>query len=176
MLQQGHLGVSLVVLSAVIVGITSIAAPSVGVVLALAIGVVVTGNLPDIDQNIPFVTHRGITHTVWFAVGIGVTGASVAQGVRLAVADVLGSDFPITIAVPPSVVIASGVGCAVGVCAHLLGDMITPWGVRPFRPLSDRRIRVKLTTASNSTANLALLILGGMSAVGAGLYYLNPLL
>lgn len=139
--RPGHYGVALacyapIGATAVVVGFET---------LAIAGGVVAVGGamLPDLDQRLPGVSHRGITHTVWFALALGTVlgvGAGLAGGVA---AGVIGS--------------LAGV---VLVGAHLLADALTPMGIRPFAPVDDREYSLGVTTASNPIANYALLGLG----------------
>jgi len=54
-------------------------------------------------------------------------------------------------------------GFAVGaltVVSHLLADVITPMGIRPFWPLSDRHFTLDLVYAKNWAANVLLFVLG----------------
>jgi inner membrane protein len=44
--------------------------------------------------------------------------------------------------------------------AHLLADALTPMGVRPFAPVSDRTYTLGLTRADNPVANYGLLAAG----------------
>ncbi|MFB6095035.1 MAG: metal-dependent hydrolase [Halodesulfurarchaeum sp.] len=110
----------------------------------------VLARLPDLDRRLPLVRHRGGTHTVWFAglVGMGVGG--LASGL---------CSSP-----PRESPLAVGLwGVAVGGAAigsHLLADSITPVGIRPLWPLSDRRIALGFVNADSWIANTLLLWLG----------------
>lgn len=127
--------------------------------LALAGTAVVAGAtmLPDVDTSLPWFVHRGRTHTVWFALAVGVSlGAlsAVVGGYRHREgACVLGyGAFGIVVGT-----------LAVG--AHLLGDVITPMGVRPLYPLSDVGYTFSLVFASDPTANARLFALGCLATV-----------
>lgn len=127
--------------------------------LAVAGTVVVAGAtlLPDVDKWLPWFVHRGLTHTVWFALAVGVTlGALVAI---------------VAVARHRSAATVLGVGAfgvlvgALAVVAHLLGDVITPMDVRPFAPLSGASYTFSLVFASDPTANARLLTLGYLATV-----------
>lgn len=129
--------------------------------LAVLGGLVVVGlaRLPDKDQNLPFVKHRGITHTVWFALVVGlVVGAGCSV-----VAEVAGLD--------PLLLFAFGTFAgAYGIVGHILGDVITPAGVRPFAPLRSTKYSFGVVKAANPIANYLFLAVGG-SLYGAALLY-----
>jgi inner membrane protein len=113
--------------------------------------------LPDTDQRIPFVKHRGITHTIVFAVAVALIG-----GVLL---------FQLVqIVLPwrdlPAVLLFGYVASAlfVGLLSHLFADSLTvgsgDYAIHPFWPISDREARLGLTTASSTIWNVSLLAAG----------------
>lgn len=119
----------------------------------LAVGLAM---LPDWDQKVPFVDHRGVTHTVHFAVLVGgllaVAGALIGTSAGLASAALL-----------------SIFGFAVGfgtIISHIAADALTPMGVEPFR--NGRRYSFDLAKASNPIANYLLLGLGIAAVALAG--------
>ncbi|WP_233560618.1 metal-dependent hydrolase [Halobellus sp. Atlit-38R] len=118
-------------------------------------GVVVGGAMiPDLDQRIPGVKHCGPTHTVWFALAVGVivgTASLVVAwsgGVLTALA-------------------AGGFGFVVGtltIAAHILADALTPTGVRPFAPIRDEKYTADLLKTANPLANYAVFVAGAALA------------
>lgn len=124
--------------------------------------VVVTATLPDVDvwfdpglrhrgnilTHLLPIRHRGITHTVWFALGVGLLlgAGSYALGVPGHSDAVVGG-------------FAGAVG-VLGVCGHLLGDAFTPRGVAPLEPVSDWRLSLDAVTAGSNIANAGLLFVG----------------
>ena len=148
MYRLGHQGAALVAyapigLALVLAGRPTLAVVGGGVSLALA-------SLPDVDQRLPGVRHRGVTHTLGFALAVG--------GVLAAVGWSLGRGGGVGTAVE-----FATVGFAVGtttIISHLLADAITPMGITPFWPVSDRHYSVGLCRADNTLANYALLGLG----------------
>jgi inner membrane protein len=145
--RNGHYGVVLLAF-----------APLGAVLVAGGLGtlafVVVTGALwlamlPDVDHRLPGVSHRGPTHTVWFALVV----AAVLGGVGFLVGrSGMGAPHdPATLAMA---------GAAVGllsVVSHLLADVLTPSGLRPFWPLSNRWYSLDVVPAKSRVGNYGLL-------------------
>lgn len=109
--------------------------------------------LPDLDERLS-IPHRGPTHTVWFGLGIGVF-AFVIGWIGGAILGnrpvVLGGVF--------------GVAAGLAVCSHLVADVVTPMGIQPWKPLSDRHYSLGLTPARNPRANRLLLGVGTGAAL-----------
>ena len=116
----------------------------------VGIALVVT-MVPDSDLYLPWFTHRGLTHSLLAAVCLGVVVAAVATARRR---DPLASS--------EDYVRRAMLGFSVGagsVVSHLLGDVITPMGIRPFNPV-DSVYSLNLVYASDLKANLAFLVIG----------------
>ena len=120
------------------------------------VGLLALVMLPDVDRFVSALTHRGLTHTVWFAALLGlVVGAFVA----VASAD----------RTPNRVARRALRGFCVGagaVVAHLAGDVLTPVGVRPFAPLYAETWTLSLFYAADPRANAALLVAGAALVAG----------
>jgi inner membrane protein len=114
-----------------------------GIVLAYTL-------FPDLDGKLSFLVHRGVTHTLWFALAVGalcvlvVASSLVRRPRRQALRGALWAFF---------------LG-AFAVVAHLLADVINPWGVMPVYPVSDALYSLALVRATNDAANYALLAVG----------------
>lgn len=152
----GHYGMALLVYAPVgywLLGVDPFLAVFGG---ASAVGL---ATLPDIDMDLPFVPHRGPTHSLLFlALVAGVLGAAgwtVGQG----------SWQPLGGSVPAAA-FAAGVG-AVGVGSHLLADMLTPAGVNLLWPVPADPITLDVTRADNTVANYGLLGLGAFATAAA---------
>lgn len=152
--REGHLGMAL----AVYAPIGFIVALIGGLQLALFGGIVAAGlaMLPDIDMRIPLVKHRGITHTIWFALVVGLLVGLFAVAI--------GSDR--------GTFVALGMGAfgfivgTISICSHLLADALTPAGIRPYWPRNDAEYTFGVARASNPIANYLFLGLGiGICAV-----------
>ncbi|GGN87712.1 MULTISPECIES: metal-dependent hydrolase [Haloarcula] len=148
MYRPGHYGAALLVYAPLGLALLLVDAPGLAVAggaLSLALAPV-----PDYDQRVPFVSHRGVTHTLLFAavVGLALGGAGwlvgsangVGTATRLAAFGVV-------------------VGLT-GIVSHLLADVVTPAGIAPFWPLSGKNYTLGLTRADNTLANYLLLALG----------------
>jgi len=123
--------------------------------------------LPDIDLSIPGLSHRGITHTIWFALFIAGICGGLGYGVATLVESMPGVDSPRTV----------GAFCGYlglhAIVTHLLADMLTPMGVKPFWPLSNWHYTVAVVRAANEGANRVLYVSGiGVTAITTGLLWL----
>ncbi len=153
--REGHVGAALaayapVALVAAALGLDDLALVGAAVAAALAMA-------PDVDRRLPLVRHRGPTHTVWFVLVAAAAGG--AFGWSAGAPD--GPAATIGLAAFGAAVAGLSVG------SHVAADALTPAGVRPFAPLSDRRFAVAATRAANPVANLLCLAIGGGLAVGA---------
>lgn len=162
MYRTGHLGVTLLVFAP----IGYLLADAGAELAALLTGGVLfwLAMLPDVDTRIPVVSHRGVTHSLVFAAGVGTAFAAVGvalvqtSGGALA-AELLGLDT-LGIGVVPF-------GFALGflsVASHLLGDLLTPAGVNLFWPLPTE-FSLSIARADSVIANYGLFMLGAV-AVG----------
>jgi inner membrane protein len=153
-LRPGHLGVSLAVYAPLAAALLAAGEPELAVVAGAAmLGLTM---LPDVDLDLPFVPHRGPTHSLAFAALVGLTFAGVGSlaAAELGVAAAVG---------------LGSFGFAVGVAtvgAHLLADALTPSGVPLFWPVSRRSYSLPLFRADNAPANYGLLALGMLVAAG----------
>jgi inner membrane protein len=113
-------------------------------------GVLALATLPDTDQRIPLIRHRGPTHSLLFlALVAGVLGAagwSLGGGLSLGT--------------PPELALFGALVGTVGIGSHLLADMLTPAGINLFWPLPRDPYSLYVARADNTLANWALLALG----------------
>lgn len=148
--REGHLGAAMIAYAPI--GGIVVAAGGEG--LAIIGGGVAAGlsMLPDFDQRVPGIKHRGLTHTVHFAVTVG-----IVMGLAGAVLRSTGGGF---------VAVGLGVfGFIVGgitIASHIAADALTPAGVDPFR--RGEQISYDVAKAANPIANY-LLLGGGVVAV-----------
>ncbi len=152
MLKTGHQGAALLLYAPV--GYVLLAIDPGLAVIGL-VGTVALSMLPDVDMRIPFVAHRGVTHTLLF---VAVTAAALAAAGRT-FADAMGLE--------PAV--AAPLGAIVGVTAvgsHLLADALTPAGIPALWPLTDRRFSAGVVRADNPVVNYLLFVVG-IAATGA---------
>ncbi len=155
MYRAGHAGVSMVAYAPLGVGVAlewNVSVATAGLVATVALS-----TLPDIDEVLPGVAHRGPTHSLPFAALVGVVLAVTTAA------------FAGPVGLTPSLGLL-GFAFAVGtlsIVSHLLADVITPMGVRPFWPVSDRHYTLDLTPAANPTANYLFLTGGVLTVLGA---------
>jgi inner membrane protein len=156
--REGHYGAALAAYAplgfvAIVAGAPDLAVAGGAVAIGLAM-------LPDYDQRIPGLEHRGVTHTVWFALLVatvlGIAGLAIGvsrDGV------VLGLAFGAFGALVGGLTIAS----------HVAADALTPAGVTPLAPVDDRHVSYDVVRARNPIANYGLLVLGGGVVTGGAL-------
>lgn len=152
MYRLGHYGASLLAYTPLgtAVAITGYeTAAIIGGIVCVALS-----TLPDCDTQIPFIEHRGPTHTLVFALLVGTALAAIAAVLV---------DAPSPSADIGFVVFAFIVGM-LSILSHLLADVVTPMGIRPFWPISQRHYTANVTPAKNPTANYGLFT-AGISAV-----------
>jgi inner membrane protein len=113
-------------------------------------GVLALATLPDTDQRIPLVRHRGPTHSLLFLV--------LVAGVLAVIGWSLGGNS--SLGTPLELGLLGALVGVVGIGSHLLADMLTPAGINLFWPLPREPHSFYVTRANNTLANWALLSLG----------------
>jgi inner membrane protein len=152
--KTGHIGVALLVYAPI--GLALLLAGFDELAVLGGVGMVVLATLPDSDHRLPFVAHRGPTHSVAFAVALG------------AVLGVAGFAFGGYVSHSPATMGAFAflIG-SLAVFSHLLADSITPMGIRPFWPVSGWHYSANVVRAKNPIANYLLLAVGIASVTAA---------
>ena len=147
MYRTGHYGVSLLLYAPVGFTLLLLGLPAVALLGGAAM--LVLAPLPDYDHSVPFVEHRGPTHTVAFALLVG----ALLGCASYVSAPAIGLD-------PQVAGVAGPVVGTYGIVAHLIGDVLTPAGVAPFWPVSSRTYSLDVAPADSTVANTALLAVG----------------
>ncbi|ELZ48971.1 putative membrane-bound metal-dependent hydrolase [Halorubrum coriense DSM 10284] len=147
--QKGHIGASLLVYAPFGFVLAALASMELAFIGAAAVGSMAM--VPDLDMRIPLIKHRGITHTVWFALVVGAAFGLVGAVLGVQESIVGGVLFGF---------LAFGFG-TLTIVSHLLADALTPMGIKPFSPVRDTKYTLDLFKAANPIANYALLGLGG---------------
>jgi inner membrane protein len=185
--RQGHLGIVLLALAPVLYALLSLGRP---VVALVACGVIVIEPLPDNDFWVPGFSHRGVSHSLLTAGVIGALCAGLGWLLGTYVTIPGARWLTGTIVVGPKAItwvemhlatldagllalVGFGVGSG-GICLHLLGDMITVMGVRPYLPFSRRNVSLTSLRAANPLVNRGLFGCGVVAIVVVGLV-LTPL-
>ena len=180
--RPGHYGAALLAAVPVAVALRMYGAP----VLALVaiVGVPALTPLPDWDLHAARLDHRGVTHTLAFALLVGCCFGTVGWLLAPSLPGALEPPRPLPAGVaqdlawiadwlpPPTVSrwrppVLAGLGVTVGttaVLAHLAADVLTPAGVPLWWPVSDRRVSLGLVGASHRLANYGLLGAGTVAA------------
>jgi len=155
MYRTGHYGAALLVYAPL--GFLLLAAGYESLALTGVVIVMGGSMIPDWDHKLPFLTHRGFTHTVWFALlfGLAMGGGGWLLGQEL------GSQAHIGLGT------FGFVTGTLTIAAHILADALTPMGVRPFAPLGSGTCSFEVTRAANPIGNGLLFVLGVLVAGGA---------
>lgn len=103
--------------------------------------------IPDCDRQLPGIDHRGPTHSVVFVLLVSAALASVCALVLSSPSPFFHVGF---------VALAFAIG-AVSVGSHLLADALTPTGITPFWPLSNRRYAISVSYGTQKQVNYMLL-------------------
>ncbi len=159
----GHLGVALV-LSAPFVAVLRPRVATRFTVLAL-----LAATIPDLDLFVPWATHHGVTHTLGFAVAVGLAGLVLfGASSTMDSSDPSGSTAPV-----PPVAVIYAFALSLGVAGHVVSDvlMLLPatQPVSPLWPISHAPVRVETLQYGNTVRNLGTFCLGlGAHAVAVG--------
>lgn len=160
--RSGHVGIGLLLFAPFAL---ALARSNLDGALAVGLaGTLLASTLPDADEFLPGIDHRGPNHTVPAALVVGlcyaVAGAAIAPSVA-----------------PPGAVagqqtrgLAAAVGFLigfVGVLGHLAADVCTPMGIEPWRPLASGHYSLDLLPSKHRLANRALLALGSVAVLAA---------
>lgn len=163
--RNGHYGAAL--LGYAPIGVVTVALGFDAAGVGGAIVAVGLAMVPDWDQRVPGLTHRGPTHTVQFAALL-----AVAVGTLGALAGYARPDIGLAGSLGLAI-LGSAVG-GVTVLSHIAADALTPMGVTPFGE-DGRHISYEVCRADSTLGNYGLLALGAIAAVlayalGAGLH------
>jgi inner membrane protein len=159
MYRWGHVGAALFVYGPIAASLVETGASALAM-LGTAVAVS-CATLPDVDERLP-IDHRGPTHTVWFVLAGSVIVAAV------------GGLAGASIGRPGTFAATFGLAAALSLGSHLLADSITPMGIRPLAPLSERHYSFDVTPAANPRANGAMLAVGLLSVLCCQAVVLGP--
>lgn len=144
----------------------------------LVIGIALsTSSLPDIDQRIAMISHRGSTHTVWFAIAIASIASFVVGGFLTYFVDypLLNQIFsgPLrsqgSVGLPLLGTVLAFLTAFISVCSHLAADGLTVGKgnhlIKPFWPISSWPLYFGITRFDSILWNYGL-FLGGVATQG----------
>lgn len=168
MYKSGHMGINMILFAPILFIMMSFEYIFISIFGLIII--TYFASLPDIDLKYQFLTHRGFTHTYLFGLFIGLISSSL-----FTIINVLSINSGI---IEPSIFNMIGIpiwGFFIGlftVMGHIIGDVITPAGIRPFKKpkyipnlpiFSDKKYTFDLVYAANTWANIGFLLIGIMS-------------
>ena len=106
-----------------------------------------------------FITHRGITHTIWFSILVGITFGFIAL--------LLPTTFYTTIffASEDFAILFIGFTGMYGILTHFAGDIITPRGISPFSPIYNKTFSFSLVHAKSESWNRRFYKIGSFTLV-----------
>jgi inner membrane protein len=185
--RTGHIGAALLLYAPV--AYTLLSADRFVLALIGELCVLALASLPDIDLRVSWIGHRRPTHTIAFAIAVGLTlGAGgwtigeqmstlAARFVALS-AETSGTETSVLGYITGQLQALDGQELAVfgvvigtlSIGSHLIADAITPRGIKPFWPISSQRYSFNLVKAANRRANQLLLVLGALAITGAVLF------
>lgn len=177
---QGHFGVSMSLCAPILfVSIVT----EMYIVGALLCGLMLMfSSTPDIDLKLPWVSHRGFTHTVHFAVLFGALVSIVSYLAFTTVEKLVVVEYIIELSVLSSIVQVSSVifvGSAFGIIAHLVGDILTPTGVHLFSRSNNFGYSLNVCNADSKIGNHSIVKLGfitvGITVISGVLVVMNTL-
>jgi inner membrane protein len=154
MYSKGHIGINALLFAPIALILKGIFSFEMAVIGALfCVG---AASFPDIDRlfagmtnktqfwTIVPISHRGITHTIWFALltgGVGLAASFfVLSSSEFGLSELLSGFIPNYNYFVLSACI--GGSLVLSVVGHIIGDVITPSGVRPFKPIKNREYMI----------------------------------
>lgn len=157
----GHVGASLLTYAPIGGGLVAAGRDRLAVVGALA--AVAGATLPDADEHLPGVEHRGPTHTLWFAFAVGAVAGALVRTLTGWIGPSRARRQDRT-----GLAVLTALVAVVTTATHVAADAVTPMGIRPFAPLRNRSITFDVVRSRDRRANRVLLVLGALASVGAG--------
>ena len=174
MYTKGHIGISLLLYAPIMSWLLANGFVGFGIAGFLFVGAFAT--LPDQDQNVWFLSHRGRSHSIGSAFIFGLSTVLILVLVFTFSAMFL---VPLgsIIGVPPMAIIGFfGFISVFTFISHLLADLLTPSGVRVLRPFSDKKYGAGLVYASNPVANIAFWLIGWIAVILVVLLFIGSVL
>lgn len=158
--REGHIGIGLLVYSPIAYLLLRLDLPELFGLSMVAMGF--WSFAPDVDLHLP-IRHRGPTHSIVAAVVAGGITALVAvyfvsKGTGRSSGIVIQSTI---LAFLSAAMYGFFIGI-LGVTTHLIGDVLTPMGIRPLWPFSDRYFGLNVVLAKNERANELLSFVGAL--------------
>lgn len=176
--RSGHLGLALLFISPVTIIATILVSPVWGVFTTIiAISVF---HIPDLDQKVPTIKHRGISHTIWAALALGSISGAIAFWATTRLYNNPPAFLTETLQfTPTSPIIAAtivSISILIVYLSHILGDILTTGSayfgmdIRPLFPVSKSSFQLRIFNSDSLMWNILFFSIG--AAVHGGLLYL----
>jgi len=101
---------------------------------------------PDLDLDIPFMKHRGFSHTVFFTAALSLAAATMGAAVLAGTSPLATKVFLLLLA-----------AALTGGLSHICADALTFSGVKPLAPVSNKKYGLGLFHASSGYNKVFLL-------------------
>lgn len=174
MYTKGHIGVTLILFSPIMFYLMMNGFGVWGVAGLITAGTLST--ILDQDQNIPFLTHRGISHSIASAFAVAIFTV-IILALIFSFSTMFFVPLGAIIGVPPMVVLGFfGFISFFTIITHLIADLLTPSGVPLLKPFSDKKFGLGLIYASNPVANVAFWLIGWSATILVFLFFIGTVL
>lgn len=148
MYREGHIGINIILYSPIMLLLSIFELNNIAIIGFLLM--VLFPSLPDKDQKIPFIQHRGFTHTIWFSLIIGTLIGSIFYG--------LSTIFNILLKPIHTFIVMFLIGNLL-ILFHLAGDFLTYAGINIFHPIGSKS-SLNLWESGDPKPNFGFLFIG----------------
>lgn len=172
--RSGHTGLALLFITPITAATALLS--SAGWALLTTVIALSLVDIPDIDQNLPAIPHRGPTHTVWAAIAVSLFGAGVALSVLfhlLATPPAFLTDSLLLAAISPYLAaLLIFISLLIVYLSHIIGDILTTGSayygmdIKPFAPVTEFSPQLRLFKSDSIAWNFSFF------AAGAGVHLL----
>ncbi|MDR5657754.1 metal-dependent hydrolase [Halodesulfurarchaeum sp. HSR-GB] len=172
--RSGHVGIALLFVTPLAFIVATVYGIEIGIG-TLALGVSAS-DLPDRDQQIPGLSHRGFSHTVWAA--LVVAGLGGIGGFFLSTKMASSPPIPIpgidTLVSIGPILFAGLTALAIlfGYLSHIVGDILTVGSayfgmdIKPLFPLTEASVQLGIAKADSMMWNSIFFVLGVVATAG----------
>lgn len=106
--------------------------------------------IPFLSNILNATKHRKITHTIWYSILWGMIIASLLF--------LYSQEYNFKTRI--LLTLTGFIIGSIGIISHLIGDVLTPMGIKPFYPIKNKKYTLDKVKAKNPYANYGFLIIG----------------